>query len=82
MLADLSRFKVIYNNRVLNAIAIEHIDYYECEFDEKTRRPFKTPKPRFLAILVINEDGNIELIDDETWRFQFIPIISGERKEQ
>jgi hypothetical protein len=35
-------------------------------------------KPKFLDIMVINEDGNILIIHDEAWTFQFVPIM---RKE-
>ena len=34
-------------------------------------------KPKFIEVLAINEDGNIVSIMDETWRFQFIPVIMG-----
>ena len=34
-------------------------------------------KPKFIEILVINEDGNIEALRDEAWMFQFIPIVNG-----
>ena len=28
------------------------------------------------GVMVINEDGTIEIINDETWCFQFLPIIN------
>lgn len=69
---DLSRFKVVYGERVLNALALDHIMYKEGNFpgfDSKTYN-----KPQFLTILAINEDGNIVAICDEAWMFQFLPI--------
>ena len=31
-----------------------------------------------LDVLVINGDGNIVSIMDEAWKFQFIPIVTGQ----
>ena len=76
MNADLSRFKVIYNNRVLNAVSLEFVDYQE-GLEEIEKRV--VIKPRFIGVLVINEDGILELIHDEAWCFQFIPIVDKER---
>ena len=73
MIADLSKFKVVYDNKVLNAISLEGMNYGEYDY----KNPPIYSKPKTIAILVINEDGNLELIDDEAWRFQFIPIIAG-----
>jgi hypothetical protein len=69
---DLSRFKVVHGDRVLNALALDNIMYKEGKypgFDEETYT-----KPQFLTVLAINEDGNIVAICDEAWRFQFLPI--------
>ena len=69
---DLSRFKVVHGERVLNALALEHVMYKEGCYpspDEKI-----IAKPRFLTVLAINEDGNIVAICDEAWMFQFLPI--------
>ena len=71
---DLSRFKVIYRERVLNAITLENVMFPEGKYpvpDEKG----SYFKPQFLSVMVINEDGNIVVICDETWMFQFIPIV-------
>ena len=68
---DLSRFKVVYGERVLKALSLQDIFYPE---DSKWDDIHK--KPKFIEILIINEDGNIEAIRDESWCFQFIPIIS------
>ena len=77
---DLSSYKVIYGDKVLNAVALDMVDYGEgfcLERETKT-----TIKPKHLGVLAINEDGNIVLIHDEAWCFQFIPIINGERSRQ
>ena len=75
MNADLSRFKVIHNNRVLNAVSLDFIDIQE-NLEEIEKKIVITPK--FIGVLVINEDGNLELIHDEAWCFQFIPIVGKE----
>lgn len=68
---DLSRFKVVYNEKVLKALSLQEI-----YFDENANWDDIRKKPKLIEILVINEDGNIEAIRDEAWMFQFIPILS------
>lgn len=70
---DLSRFKVVYKERVYRALELVYI-----EFQEKTQSDDIHKKPKFIEILVINEDGNIEAIRDEAWMFQFIPIVGNQ----
>lgn len=68
---DVSKYKVVYNEKVLRALSIMEIDMGEnFNYDEIIQ------KPKFIAVAVINEDGNIEVIRDEAWMFQFIPIIA------
>ena len=71
----LSNYKVIHGDKVLNAVALEGVDYGEdlclCREDRVTI------KPKYLGVLAINADGNIVLIHDEAWRFQFIPALKG-----
>lgn len=74
---DLSRYKVIYGDKVLNAVALDFVDFGENNDLAKCEKT--TIKPKFLGVLAINEDGNIVRIHDEAWCFQFIPIINGER---
>ena len=68
---DLSRFKVVYGEKVLNALSLVEIIFPDHVDFEATYK-----KPQFIEIIVINEDGNIEIFKDEAWRFQFIPILS------
>ena len=72
MNADLSRFKVVYDDKVLNAVSLLFVDMGKLEDNENKTR-FKPP---FIEVIVVNEDGNLEIIRDETWRFQFLPVIS------
>ena len=67
---DLSRFKVVYGEKVLKALALQ-----EVLFPDDTQWDAIHKKPKFIEILVINEDGNIETLRDEAWMFQFIPIL-------
>ena len=79
-LIDLSRYKVIYGDKVLNAVALDWVDFGEAiNLGECEKTAIK---PKFLGILAINEDGNIVRIYDEAWCFQFIPVINGERSRQ
>ena len=74
---DLSRFKVVYKEKVLNAVSL--LDVYFA--DGKYPVPEATGcyyKPKFLSVMVINEDGNIVVICDEAWMFQFLPIVKKE----
>ena len=68
---DLSRFKVVYGEKVLNALSLQEAVFSDTVDWDDIRK-----KPRLIEIIVINEDGNIEALRDETWRFQFIPILS------
>lgn len=69
---DISRFKVIHSNEVLNALCIAEIWMPE-DMNRETRAT--KVKPVFLDVLAINADGEIVSIHDEAWTFQFVPII-------
>ena len=68
---DLNRFKVLYDNRALNALSLQQVIFAEDTNWEDIRKI-----PKFIEIVVINEDGNIEILRDEAWMFQFIPILN------
>lgn len=68
---DLSRFKVVYQDKVLKALSLQDIVYPDNANWNDIRK-----KPKLIEILVINEDGNIEALRDEAWMFQFIPVIN------
>lgn len=74
---NLSQFKVVYGEKVLNAVALEEVLYrdngYPCPAEKGC-----IFKPQFLTVLAINADGNIVAICDEAWRFQFLPIVKKE----
>lgn len=78
---DLSKYKVAYKDRVLKALELQEIIW-----DENGRpTPPKNEedralrvKPKYLCVLIINDDGNIEALYDQAWKFQFIPILQRE----
>lgn len=72
---DLSRFKVVYGEKVLNAVALMEVHMPD-DMDHNNRGTIV--KPKVIDVLAINEDGNIVSIRDEAWTFQFIPVIAGE----
>lgn len=71
---DLSRFKVVYGEKVLNAVSLQEVFFDENKYPTPEAKGCYF-KPKFLSVMVINEDGNIVIIYDEAWRFQFIPIV-------
>jgi len=73
---DLSKFKVIYKEKVLRAIALVECGHkQEFDYEEVGCSSF-----RFLRVLVIDLDGNLKEIYDEAWMFQFVPVVT-ERSE-
>lgn len=70
---DLSKFKVIYRETILRAVAlVECVHKQETDFTEMGYNSFS-----FLRVLVVDTDGNLKEIYDHAWRFQFVPVISG-----
>lgn len=72
MEVDLSRFKVVHGDKILNAVAVVNIKMPD-GIDWENRATIV--KPKTIDILAINEDGNLVSIMDEAWRFQFLPIV-------
>lgn len=69
---NISRFKVIHGDKVLNAIALMDVRLPDgVSWDNRDT----IIKPKTIEILAINEDGNVVSIIDEAWTFQFIPIV-------
>lgn len=74
MAIDLSRFKVIHGERVLNAVALVDARMKEDVPHDYEHRE-TVMKLKWIDVLAINEDGNLVSIADEAWTFQFIPIV-------
>ena len=69
---DLKGLKVIYNETVLNAVAVMEW-MHEKDMLSNGYNDFK-----FLTVMVIDTNGNLKTIRDEAWTFQFIPIVTKE----
>ena len=66
---DISRFKVVYNNRVLRALALMQVVIDNMDED---LNDFAWHSPTMLEIIVIDEDGYIKVVRDEAKKFQFL----------
>ena len=73
MVNDLSRFKVVHGDKILNAVALMRVRMPD---DINWENRDIIVKPKIIEVMAINEDGNIVSIMDEAWTFQFLPIIS------
>ena len=71
---DMRGFKVVYKERVYNALEMV------CEFGEEARKEPGESEPKFLMVLVLNEDGNVKMLEDEAFMFQFMRIVGCERR--
>lgn len=71
---DMRGFKVVYKERVYNALEMV------CEFGEEARKEPSESEPKILMVLVLNEDGNVKMLKDEAFMFQFMRIVGGERR--
>ena len=67
---DLSRFKVIHGERVVRALSLLHMEISDIPYHTA-----EIMKPKFIDVLIINSDGNLEIIHDEAWTFQFVPFL-------
>lgn len=72
MVIDLSRFKVVHGDKILNAVALMNVRMPD---DINWENRDIIVKPKIIEVMAINEDGNIVSIMDEAWTFQFLPII-------
>ena len=80
---DLTKYKVVYNDKVLRALCLEMVDYGPSPSIYPGIKPDGSAtvvKPYALTVLVINEDGNLVAISDKAKYFQFIPVIQREGK--
>lgn len=67
---DITRFKLIYNEKVWQPVAL-----MEVTFAPETNFEALVKEPAFIEVLVLNSDGNIIALRDEAWTFQFIKNI-------
>lgn len=73
---DLTKYKVVYNDRVLRALCLENVQYAMGRYpDPRDDDRASVVKPEYLTVMAINDDGNLVAICDKAYRFQFIPVI-------
>lgn len=68
---DMRGFRVIYKERIYNAL---NMNWVWGENQEEEAREKGMAKPKFITVIILNEDGEIRLLHDETFMFQFIRI--------
>lgn len=71
---SLKGYKVIYGEKVLNALAL--INMWKRSPEKPENQEETISKPDRLVVLAIDTDGTMVVIDDEAWRFQFIPQVN------
>lgn len=68
---NLNNYKVIHGEKVLRALQILQVDFLGKEINEKDT----VLRPSFLEVAALDENNNFIILRDETWRFQFLPIV-------
>lgn len=68
---DLSRYKVVYKDKVIRALAIMDVRF----LDVYPSLENTAVKPECVTVMVINEDGVLEALTGKAEEFQFIPIL-------
>lgn len=65
---DIRGFEVVYDGKVLNALSIDQMFCADMNFPSKGIN-----KPERLAVVVVDTDCEIAIIEDEACKFRFIP---------
>lgn len=65
---NLKGMKVVHGERIYRALAI--VGWSEERPDGEGRESCRMPKR--MAVMALNEDGQVILLEDEAWRFQFL----------
>lgn len=68
---DIRGYKVIYKDRVYNAL---NMAWEWDDRPEEEARENGVATPKTLTVIVVNEDNEIRLLNDETFMFKFIRI--------
>ena len=61
---DISKYKVVYREKVLNAVALLGFEVENCDATES--------KLGTVTVLAIGTDGTLITIRDQSFRFQFL----------
>ena len=70
---DLTRYKVIYKDRVLRGLTLMEVIFPP---DKWICLDNPVVNPQSITVLVINADGVLEALTGKAEDFQFIPILS------
>lgn len=62
---DMSNYKMIYKDQVFNVVGIVPTFY-----NDSTNKGFK--KIKFIEASIINENGELAIVEDEAWMFKFV----------
>ena len=77
MFVSLNGYKVIYVDKVLKALQLMQMLINEPErHEERGVCTNVISTTDSIAVLAIDSDGNQIIVDDEAWRFQFIPRVN------
>lgn len=72
---DMKGFKVVYKDRVYNALDMR-MDWKDEDQLPKKDDTGTLPGPTWLDVVVLNEDGQPCVIRDEAYMFQFLRIAA------
>lgn len=64
---NMTDFKMIYQDRVYNVLQI--MINFGCIQKEET------PAPKYIEAVYLNENGEVKVVHDEAWCFQFVRKI-------
>lgn len=70
---DLSRYKVVYEDKVIRALAIMDVRFMGDDYPSPEK---PSVKPAYVTVMVINADGVLEALTGKAEEFQFIPVLS------
>ena len=71
---SLNGYRVIYDDKVLNALSL--LGMHGEEPETKGEDEKRIIKPDFLSVLAVDTDGTLAIIEGEAQKFQFIPKIN------
>lgn len=66
---DLKGMRVVYGERVYRTLAVRDL----CEERPKDETVIEHKiKIKYITVIVLNEDGQVMILEDEAWMFQFL----------
>jgi len=71
---DMRGFKVVYKERVYNALNMNW-EWGDVPPDIEAQEK-GIAKPKFLTVVTLNEDGEVLMLHDEAYMFQFLRTVN------